>query len=226
MRDASALILRPEPGATVTAMRARARGIRAVTAPLFVVMPVPWTPPEDAVDALMMTSANAARHGGAGLARYRRLPLHAVGGETAAAARAAGFTDVRVGGPDAAALVAALGDGGTVLHLAGREHRAPLPAGGIRRIVYAADAVATLPEPARAALDDGAIALLHSARAAGLFRALVTAAGLPLATIPVAALGPAVAAAAGPGWRGVASAATPDDDALLAAAFVRDRICD
>lgn len=211
------VVLRPEPGAAATAARAEALGFATIVAPLFAVTPLPWRPPEEPVDAVMMTSANAARHGGPGLARYRALPLHAVGPETAAAARDAGFVDIRIGPGDAAALAAALGDAGRVLHLAGREHRPDLPSGGLRRVVYAADPVPALPETARAALAGGATALLHSARAAALFAALVDAAGLDRAALPLAALSRAVAEAAGMGWRRMIVAPAPEDGALLRA---------
>lgn len=210
------LVLRPEPGAGATAARAEAAGFAVTVAPLFTVGPVEWRAPEGPVDAVMMTSANAARYGGAGLAAWRDHPLHVVGAATGAAARAAGFRDVRVGGPDAAALVAALGQAGRVLHLAGREHRGPLPEGGVRRVVYAADAVTALPPAARTALSDGAVALLHSPRAAALFAGLIADAGFSRGRIAIAALSPAVAGAAGAGWAGVRVAATPDDAALLA----------
>ena len=45
----------------------------------------------------MLTSANAIRHGGAGLERLRSLPVHAVGEATAAAAREAGFAVAGIG---------------------------------------------------------------------------------------------------------------------------------
>ncbi|MBU3078172.1 uroporphyrinogen-III synthase [Sphingomonas quercus] len=215
------LVLRPEPGATASAARAEAAGFRAVTAPLFTIAPVDWAPPTEPVDALMLTSANAVRHGGPALALFHDLPVHAVGIETAAIASAAGFRDVRIGPGDAAGLVAALPDGLRVLHLAGREHRPALPAQGLRRIVYAADPVTALPDAAREALAGGAIALLHSARAAATFAALVETAGLSRAGIAVAALSPAVAAAAGIGWRRCAIAGAPDDEALFRAANCR-----
>lgn len=219
------LVLRPAPGDAATVARAAAGGLDAVAAPLFAIVPCAWAAP-DAVrhDALMLTSANAVRHAGPALARYHVLPVYAVGEATAAAARAAGFADVRAGAADAAALVARMaGDGvARVLHLAGRDHRAAdHPALTIaRRIVYRADPVDRLPPAAMAALDDGAIVLLHSPRAAALFARLAAAAGLPRAAIAIAAISRKAAAAAGPGWQAVAIAERPDDEALLAAARI------
>ena len=181
----------------------------------------PPAPPANAsgeIDALMLTSANAVRHAGPALALYRSLPAYTVGTPTAAAARAAGFIDIRPGATDAAALLDTIaGDGVThALHLTGREHRAVAhPKVRVTsRIVYAADAVDALSSAAEAALAEGAIALLHSPRAATLFAHLVA----DRAAIAIAAFSPAIAAAAGPGWRAVAIAAFPTDAALLDAA--------
>jgi len=218
------LILRPEPGATVTAARAAERGLHPWIAPLFVVRSVAWEPPDPAgFDALMLTSANALRHGGPDLDRFRHLPVYAVGAATAAAAAQSGFADVHTGAGDAAALVAMMREGGVrrPLHLAGREHRAPdAPFPVEHRVVYAAEPVDALSDEARMALDGDAIALLHSPRAAGHFAELLRKEGIDPATVRVAAIS---AAAVVGRWREVAIAESPDDAALLAAAA---RLCD
>ena len=220
------LVLRPEPGATTTVAAARAFGLDAIAAPLFAARPIAWTAPDPLPDALLMTSANAARHGGAGLAALRDRPLYAVGEATAQAARGAGFTTVISGdgGIDAILARAAARGATRLLHLAGREHQAPAdaPLPIDRRIVYAADAVDRLPDTARAALPD-AIALLHSARAAATFARLIDEAGIARAAIGVAAFSPAARDAAGNGWRAIAIAERPADAALLAAAA---KLCD
>ena len=83
---ATLLVLRPEPGASATAARIAARGVDAVVSPLFEVRPLPWeAPPPEDFDALLLTSAQAARHGGTALGQYHSLPLYAVGAATAAA---------------------------------------------------------------------------------------------------------------------------------------------
>lgn len=216
------LILRPHPGADATAARAAALGFGSVVAPLFTVAPVAWAAPDPAIyDAVMMTSANAARHGGTALAAYRMLPLYAVGAATAAAARDAGFTDIRAGRHGAAALFEqARGDGATrLLHFAGADHSA-LDAGEVARvIVYAA--VERVDPLADLAIDDGMIALLHSPRAAARLAALLPAEAR--ARLRIAAISPAAARAAGTGWRAVSIAESPADPALLAAAA---RLCD
>ncbi|WP_156679728.1 uroporphyrinogen-III synthase [Sphingomonas profundi] len=222
------LILRPEPGAAATARRAASLGFATVATPLFVVRPIAWAAPDPAAfDALLLTSASAVRAGGDGLARYLALPVHAVGEATAAAARAAGFATVHAGEGDAAALAAGLARSGVrrALHLAGREHR-PLVADGVAvetRIVYAADPAAALAPAAAAAARAGAVALLHSPRAAALYRALALAGGLATEGLTIAAISPAALSAAGTNWRATAAATDPTDEALLAAAA---RLCD
>ena len=201
------LIVRPQPGADESAARARALGQEPIVAPLFETRPLAWTPPEPAgFDAVLLTSANAARLGGPGLTPFLALPCYAVGARTAAAARAAGFADIRTGPSDGAALAAmAARDGARkMLHLGGREH-VPLPAAH-HIAVYAAEETGALP----ADLGE-AVVLLHSARAAARFAALVR----DRSGVVVAAISAEAAAAAGKGWKQVAVAATPSDEALL-----------
>lgn len=203
-------VLRPEPGNARTAVAIVAMGRRALRVPLFAVRPIAWTPPDRGdFDALLLTSANAVRHGGAGLAHLRGLPVLAVGAATAAAARAAGFVVAATGDAGVDALLADRAPA-RLLHLAGRER---MPRDDVTAIaVYAAD---PLPIAAAALVAlEGSVALLHSARAA---RAL---AALPLDRdrIRIAALSEAVAAAAGLGWDRCVAAASPDDGTLLALA--------
>jgi uroporphyrinogen-III synthase len=210
------LILRPQPGADQSARLARSLGLEPVVAPLFTVRPLAWEPVEAAgFDAVMMTSANAARYGGPGLAPLTLLPCYAVGQATAAAAREAGFERVTAGDGDAEDLIDFCVDDGVcnLLHLCGREHR-PVERPGLRverRIVYASDAAEALPAAARAALEGGAVALLHSPRAAALFRELVEARG----SVAIAAISAAAAQAAGDGWLAREAAPQPTDEALL-----------
>lgn len=212
------LVLRPQPGADRTAARAAALGLKPVVAPLFTVSPIAWEAPRGTFDAILFTSAHAARCAGA----QTGLPCYAVGEATAAAARAAGFDDVRTGPSDGAAAAAMMAEDGIrrALHLCARDH-VPVAAPKVaveRRVVYSADAVAGLPAEARAALDRGALALLHSPRAAATFAALVERRD----TVRLAAISPAAAAAAGDGWASVSAAAAPRDEALLELAL---RLC-
>ncbi len=209
--SASILVLRPPPNRTAEA--ARALGLDSVEAPIFSVGPLAWEAPDpDRFDAVLLTSANAPRHAGPDLALYLHLPCQAVGETTAEAARAAGFTEIRIGRSDGFAARAALGPV-RVLHLCGREH-IQLPEVE-RRIVYAAEPVATLPEAGVQAIRDGALVLLHSPRAAATFAALADQAGLDRSTIAIAAISPAAVAAAGAGWKLTAAASAPRDSALL-----------
>ncbi|HEY0629709.1 MAG TPA: uroporphyrinogen-III synthase, partial [Sphingomicrobium sp.] len=64
------LLLRPEPGLSASAERARALGLEVICRPLFEVEPVEWASPDPAAyDGLLLTSANAVRHGGPELGR-------------------------------------------------------------------------------------------------------------------------------------------------------------
>jgi len=202
------LILRPQPGADATAERARALGLEPIVAPLFTVRALDWEAPGAGdFDAILLTSANAARLGGARLTGFTHLPCYAVGEATEDAARAAGFDDVMAGPSDGAALIETMADVRRLLHLCGRDHAALDRPGLSRRIVYASDPVPSLPPQA----DLTALVLLHSPRAAAHFAALAG----PRAEIRLAALSEAVAQAAGAGWKSVAVAAHPRDEALL-----------
>lgn len=173
------LVLRPQPGADRTAARARAAGLDVDVYPLFAVEPVDWTGPDPAgpdpagpnsagVDAILVTSANVARHGGPGLARYRHLPAYAVGAATAAALHAAGFASViagKGGVQDAIRLIEARGHG-HALHLSG-VHIRPYGAHATRISRVAVYAARPSGDGAGLAahLRAGAILLLHSTRA-------------------------------------------------------------
>lgn len=211
------LVLRPQPGADATAAKATALGFHVAVVPLFRIVPRDWTVPAGSFDALLVTSANAARQIAGRVDDAAR--LYAVGQATADAAREAGFFDVIEGAGSVARIVRrALDDGiQSLLHLAG-EDRTAFDHQGARidtRIVYAAEPM----EPSAAlfeALAAGAVTLLHSVRAARRFRDLAGAGHR------VAAISPDVLAAAGDGWAAAITADRPSDDALLAAAA---RLC-
>ncbi|HEX8620476.1 MAG TPA: uroporphyrinogen-III synthase [Allosphingosinicella sp.] len=201
------LVLRPEPGASETAARARALGLEPLVAPLFEIRSVDPGPVEAGdYDALLLTSANGARHAPGTLTG---LPCFAVGERTAAEARRAGFSDIRIGDGDgaaAAAMIAAAGFG-RVLHLCGRDH-VPMTLAGVSiegRVVYAA-------EPTSAEGFEGpAVAMIHSARAGARFGQLVG----DKSSVFIAAISAAASQAAGGGWAGKAVAGEPRDQALL-----------
>lgn len=210
------LILRPEPGASETARAAARLGLKAEVRPLFAIGAVDWAPPDpNRYDALMITSANAARMASDALHLYAGLPLYAVGGRTAEALALAGLSDARIGPGDAQGLAAMMARDGRrrIVHLCGADRRDFDP--GALKIdaiaVYRANVIDPPPSLADAAEH---VALLHSPRAARTFAACVPA----RSDVRIAAISAATAEAAGEGWAARAIAATPDDAALLAAA--------
>jgi uroporphyrinogen-III synthase len=96
-------ITRAEPGASRTAARLKALGRDPLVAPLLEVHPLAVSIDLDGVGALAFTSANGVR-AFAALSEDRGLPVFAVGGATAEAARAAAFTSVTSAEGDVAAL--------------------------------------------------------------------------------------------------------------------------
>ena len=211
------IVLRPQPGAKATAARARALGLEPIVAPLFRIEPLPWRPPSpDVYDAVIVTSANAPRCWGDAMASFLRLPCYAVGETSAAAARAAGIADVRAGPSNGAALVAMMAREGVTraFHPCG-EDRTELPPTPVRidpTAVYAARAAGPLSPEVETAMDGGALALLHSPRAAARFAEL---AGSRRGKVALAAISAAAARAAGDGWRSIDVASRPRDEALL-----------
>ena len=208
------LVTRPEPAASRTAARLRALGHEAIVAPLLLVRAVAWGLPDTLPTAVALTSASAAALAGAQLARLTHLPVFAVGEATADAARAAGFTDIRAARGDASAVFALAARAGFVsmLHLAGADRSPAVVPLGLRvavRTVYVADLADSLPA------DCGDLALLYSTRTADAFAALFEG---ERAELDVAALSHGVALALGAGWRSVAVAREPHEDALFAAA--------
>ena len=216
------MILRPEPGASATAERARALGLDPVAMPLFKVESVDWEAPDaGSFDALLLTSANAVRHAGEALRSFRQLPVYAVGETTAAAAREAGFDIAGTGDAGAERLLGSIESGVRLLHLCG-EHRTGTPAKqAITAIpVYRSNA---LPMPGDFGRIAGQVAAIHSPRAGQSLAELAERAGIDRSTVRIAAISGAAAAAAGPGWEQCEAAEAPDEAALLALAA---RLCD
>jgi uroporphyrinogen-III synthase len=203
------LVLRPAPDAAVTATRAEALGLTAIVRPLFGGVALPWVPPAGDFDAVMMTSANAVRFGGSGLAAYQGLKLFTVGQVTADAAAAAGFTVIDPGraGVDALLMQIAAEMPRRILHFTGRDQTpyADPRFVVVRVIVYAME---PLPAPA---LPPTAVALLHSARAATRLAMIIP----DRAQVDIVAIS---ASAAGTGWRSVQWPDVPSDAAMLALA--------
>lgn len=124
------LVTRPQPGADVTAGRLAEMGFAPVVLPLTRIEPLAPPPVDPAgFDAVAVTSVNALRHAPAALpAALRGKPLFTVGDASAAAAREAGFPQVRSAAGAAGDLVALIGRqlpaGARILHLAGAQRTA------------------------------------------------------------------------------------------------------
>lgn len=204
------LLVRPEPGLSESLARATSIGIAATGVPLFAIRPLEWTAPDaNDFDALLLTSANTLRAGGPGLDRYRRLPVLAVGAQTAAAARSAGFEVERVGIGGVSDLLADVPTERRLLHLGGR-HRAASERPVTHVAVYES---AVLSDPRLGSLR-GWIVAVHSVRAARRLSELVR----DRERTDIVALSAAVSEAVGPGWNRVEIAEEPTDESLLALA--------
>lgn len=160
------LVTRPVEDAATLKERLEALGHQVILSPLLAIAPRPSiTIPADDYQAVALTSANAVRSlaGSPHLDRLRHLPVMAVGPQSAAAARQAGFTRITEAGGDGVGLarhvIAALDpEAGPVLYLSGQDTASDftglLERGGLtarRVIVYEAiPAAALVPEAADA----------------------------------------------------------------------------
>ena len=206
------LLLRPEPGLSASAERAREMGLDVLLCPLFRVEPVAWAIPDPGdYDALLLTSANAVRLGGHRLAELSALPVHAVGTATAAAAEEAGLRVERVGRGGLADALAALPGSLRLLHLAGEDrtdvqgpHRIDA------RTVYRSRPIA---DPHLPSLE-GLVAAVHSPRAGARLAELADT----RRHTAIAAISAAAADACSDGWERIEAAEMPDDPSLLALA--------
>jgi uroporphyrinogen-III synthase len=226
------LVTRPQEDAERTAAELVARGHEAIIAPLLDIRfrDGPETELGD-VQAILATSANGIR----ALARRtkrRDAPVFAVGPQTAEAARAAGFTDIKSADGDAEALAEATmrwagPQNGALYHPAGAQTKGGLAtrltAAGFTvrsETLYDAVPVDQLPPAVVAALKTGGIraVLLYSPRSARCFARAVQAAALGAACRQMEALCISKAAAealAGLEFRAVRTAPHPDQEGLL-----------
>jgi uroporphyrinogen-III synthase len=216
------IVIRPEPGAQATCLAAQALGLEAEAFPLFAVRPLGWdAPAREDIDALLLGSANALRHGGPEIERYRGLPAYAVGETTAEAARDAGLDVVLTGTGGLQGLLGRIDPAHRrLLRLAGRERvslEIPAHFSVLTREVYASEAL-PMPATLAARLSAPCLVLLHSGEAARHFARLCDQSGIARAGIHLAALAPRIAEAAGNGWATLATAPTANDSALLALA--------
>ena len=115
---------RPAPGTEATARAIAAAGHVAIRMPLFDVVALDWLAPDPADhDALILTSANGARHAGHALAALADLPVYAVGESTARSAREAGLNVVSVGTRGVEALLDTRAPGRSAAGIAPRRTR-------------------------------------------------------------------------------------------------------
>ena len=208
------LILRPEPGNSATAARARALGLIPVQRPWFAIGALPWAAPDPAAfDGLLLTSANAIRHGGPELAKLKTLDVFAVGEATAEAARSAGFRVAMTGAGGVDALLAMLPGQQRLLHLTGADHRR-----ADTRHLVTSQAV-YLAAPLMPEIPAGEqVALVHSPRAGARLADLAR----NRSATAIAAISAAAARACGDGWRSLDWPPSPNDADLLALAA---RLC-
>lgn len=215
------VVLRAQPGAAATCKAASEIGLRALAIPLFRIEAVAWEAPDLAgFDGLLLTSANALRHGGAKLDKLRGLPVFAVGEATAAQAQSAGFVLSFTGGGGVDEMLAQIDPGLRLLHLCGEHRREPAaPRQSITQLpVYRAVALPA-PDLAPAA---GAVVAVHSPRAGARLAEIAAESGLDMSATAIAAISREAARAAGEGWERTVAADEPTDAALLALAA---RLC-
>lgn len=214
------IVTRPDPGGAATVGRAKALGLDARHLPLFAANPMAWTPPAtEGFDALLVTSAQAARLAGPDLARLAGLPVYAVGSATAEALEAVGLRVEMAGSTDGQDLLGVMTSRKirNILWLCARDRSTfdTLGAALVPLSCYAVDPVDPAPEWAQM-IAAPAVLLAHSMRGAARISELV---GVSRAHLRLAAISPKVAAAAGAGWDAVGVAERPDDAALLAQAY-------
>lgn len=214
-------VLRPQPGLEATLGAAARLGIDAAGLPLAEVCAVKWHPPnDDSFDALLIGSANAIRHGGDALARWRGHEAMVVGEATAAAAREAGLEVVATGSGGLQSLLDDCNFGvqpTRLLRLSGEKHVPLSPPSGVAidtRVVYRVEYL-ELSDQQADSMRDGGIILLHSAEMARHFAKQFEQQSLRKERFAIAALAPRIAEAAGDGWRELGVSSTPTDKALL-----------
>lgn len=174
------LVTRPADEAQRTASRLTALGHDVLVAPVLRIEPLtdapigagPWS-------AVLLTSGNAARAvtAHAKASALTKLPVFAVGRQTAQAARLAGFSDIVSADGDSGDLVRLVssrlaGDASPLLYLAGsdvsRDLAADLAVAGLRVeivVLYDATATESLTQEAKAAIGAGTVdSVMHYSR--------------------------------------------------------------
>ena len=235
------LVTRPQPDGETTAAALRAKGFEVLEAPMLRFEPVVFRGDMDGrYGAVILTSANALRGIEPRLKSHRllELPLFAVGEQTAAAARRAGFTQVISAKGDATDLrdlvlasvkAKQLKGASTLLYLAGaemaRDLAGELGGHGLRVMTHATyrmSPVTNLPREVCEAFAANQIeAVLHySQRSARAFVEAARAAGVEISAlaVPQCCMSAAVASVVrDAGAARVMVAESPDEIALFRA---------
>ncbi|MGU3497090.1 uroporphyrinogen-III synthase [Xanthobacteraceae bacterium A53D] len=222
------LVTRPEPAAGTTARRLAAMGHHVLVDPMLRIAPTGAAVPDGPFEAIAFSSINGVA-AFAAHAQHRALPAFAVGTRTAAAARAAGFTDVTDCMGDVGSLAAALArlpHGARVLHAAGEDRAGDLP--GLLApsaitvtvaVLYRSVMAETLAPGTIAAIEAGTLdGVLHyspRSAAAVLRAAAVANVSGPFLRLRHLCLSQAVAAPLEALGAHTQVAASPDEDALL-----------
>ncbi|MGE4250358.1 MAG: uroporphyrinogen-III synthase [Parvibaculaceae bacterium] len=219
------LVTRPRDDAQPLKARLEQLGHDVITSPLLEIAPcrdvdIPIVP----YQLVALTSANALRclAGDPRLDRLRHVPVMAVGPQSAAAARQAGFTRITAAGGDGVGLARhiinhARPEAGPVLYLSGRDTASDF-SGHLERSGFAVTRVIVYEaRPAQALAQEAACAegvLLYSPRSARLWLDLAGRQDIAADVMMHFCLSPNIAAILPDGFaRRVA--ARPDEDALL-----------
>jgi uroporphyrinogen-III synthase len=233
------LVTRPHPDDATTTEALRTRGFEVLRAPMLRFEPLPFQDePDAAYGAVIVTSANALRAIAPHLAAHRllKLPLFAVGENTAAAAREAGFGEVTASRGDAGALrdlVVAraksrqLKKSNPILYFAGadlaRDLAGELGASGFTVVTQTTYRMAPVPSLPREVCDafvaHGIEAVLHySRRSARAFLDAARSGGVEISALalPQCCISAAVAAVLrDAGATQVTTASAPDENSLF-----------
>ena len=226
MRIRPLLIVRPLDGALQTERRAKDLGLQTVVDPLFTVESIKWSGPlAQDFDALLLTSTNAIKYGGAQLNAYRSLPVLAVGKKTARAAENAGFEIAKTGNSGGQQLLDELAADQCrrILWLAGEQHSV-LDSGDRKLDIVPVYESRTndLGARATACLQRETVIAMHSSRAARHLVSELDRLQIPRGRHHAVVFSGNVAEAAGQGWGSLHTADRPDDDSLLSLAT---RLC-
>ncbi len=213
------IAIRPEPGLSATLEAGRKLGLDIHGMPLFEIRPVVWDAPDPAsVDALLIGSANAVRHGGTQLTHFLDKPAYVVGDHTQSVCKDAGLQVAAVGSGGLQLVLDAIAPPLRLLRISGRQHVPLSPPDGVSiRTVIAYESAALPLDPAGLGLSsDRAIVLLHSAIAAEHFAAECDRLSIDRGRLQLAVFGPRIASSAGKGWADIHVAERPRDADLLA----------